>query len=93
MANSLHSPSVPRWQDPADAPQDRHESASHASVLRTIATGTGQITLIVNDDSDVQAEALAALVEAALVNALRAFAAAPPLRRTEATRAASGVEA
>ncbi len=48
--------------------------AEHASVVKTIPTKTGQLTLIVNDDSHWKANALAVICEAALQQAISTLA-------------------
>jgi hypothetical protein len=67
---------TPGWQAPSDGARARAAvgpdgAIGHAAVLRTLGTDTGQITLIVNDDSEVRADALALQVEAALMVVLR----------------------
>lgn len=45
----------------------------HASVMRTLSTVSGEVSLIVSDDLRWRADALAMVCEAALANALVAW--------------------
>lgn len=51
----------------------RDTGAGHVAVLTTIQTSTGQVTLIVNDDSHWKASALSVICERAVTQAIGAL--------------------